>query len=68
MPALDEVAAEFRNQGDEIERSAIDNANGIHEPLLPVSVDAFRPFHYQVSSVGRRADVQRQDGARDRRL
>jgi len=50
-PALDEVAAEFRNQGYEVERSAMANASGIEEPLLRVSMDAFRAFHYQVAIV-----------------
>ncbi|MGB6056244.1 MAG: choline BCCT transporter BetT [Burkholderiaceae bacterium] len=50
-PALDEVAAEFRNQGYEVERSAIANAYGIEEPLLRVSMDTFRAFHYQVAIV-----------------
>ena len=47
-PALDDVAAEFRNQGYEVECSAKANATGIEEPLLRVSMDTFRAFHYQV--------------------
>lgn len=50
-PALDDVAAEFRNQGYEVERSGIANASGIEEPLLRVSMDAFRAFQYQVALV-----------------
>ena len=50
-PALDEVAAEFRNQGYEVERDAMTNASGIEEPLLRVSMDTFRAFHYQVAIV-----------------
>ena len=50
-PALDDVAAEFRNQGYEVERSELTNANGIEEPLLRVLMDASRAFHYQVSIV-----------------
>ncbi|WBY02703.1 choline BCCT transporter BetT [Ramlibacter tataouinensis] len=50
-PALDDVAAEFSNQGYEVERSAMPNANGIEEPLLRVSMDTFRAFHYQVAIV-----------------
>ncbi len=50
-PALDDVAAEFRKQGYEVERGAITNANGIEEPLLRVLMDAFRDFHYHVAIV-----------------
>ena len=50
-PALDDVAAEFRNQGYEVERSVMINADGIEEPLLRVSMDTFRAFHYQVAVV-----------------
>jgi choline/glycine/proline betaine transport protein len=50
-PALDEVAAEFRNQGYQIERSSMTNANGVEEPLLRVSMDTYRDFHYQVAIV-----------------
>src|SRR5690606_24461992 len=50
-PALDDVAAEFRNQGYKVERSAMLNANGIEEPLLQVLMDTFRAFHYQVAIV-----------------
>jgi choline/glycine/proline betaine transport protein len=50
-PALDEVAAEFRNQGYEVERDATPNADGIEEPLLRVSMDAFGDFQYQVAIV-----------------
>jgi choline/glycine/proline betaine transport protein len=50
-PALDDVAAEFRKQGYEVERGAITNASGIEEPLLRVAMDAFRDFHYHVAIV-----------------
>ncbi len=50
-PALDDVAAEFTNQGYEVERSVITNAIDIDEPLLRVSMDTFRAFHYQASIV-----------------
>ncbi len=50
-PALDDVAAEFRNQGYEVERGSMTNAIGIEEPMLRVSMDAFRAFHYQVAIV-----------------
>lgn len=50
-PALDDVAAEFRNQGYEVERSAMANATGIEEPVLRVSMDTFRAFQYQVAIV-----------------
>jgi choline/glycine/proline betaine transport protein len=49
--ALDDVAAEFRNQGYEAERSTMTNARGIEEPLLRVSMETFRAFHYQVAIV-----------------
>ena len=50
-PALDEVAAEFRNQNYTVEQSAIAGPTGIDEPVLRVSLDSFRPFHYQVALV-----------------
>lgn len=50
-PALDDVAAEFRNQGYDVEQSTQSNANGIEEPLLRVSMDTFRAFHYHVAVV-----------------
>ncbi|HUH59060.1 MAG TPA: choline BCCT transporter BetT, partial [Candidimonas sp.] len=50
-PALDDVAAEFRNQGYQVERSAKADAHGIDEPLLRVSMDTFRDFHYHVAIV-----------------
>src|SRR5690554_1411608 len=50
-PALDDVAAEFQKQGYEMERTAMPNAHGIEEPLLRVSMDTFRAFHYQVAIV-----------------
>lgn len=50
-PALDEVAAEFRNQGYEVEQEVMLNAHNIEEPVLRVSMETFRPFHYQVATV-----------------
>ena len=50
-PALDEVAAEFRSQGYEVERDAVASTSGIEGPLLRVTMDALRAFHYQVSIV-----------------
>ena len=50
-PALDEVAAEFRNQGYDVTRESVVNAHGIEEPLLRVSMDTFRDFHYHVAIV-----------------
>lgn len=51
QPALDDVAAEFRNQGYEVELTALPGPSGIDEPLLRVSLDRFRAFHYQVAVV-----------------
>jgi choline/glycine/proline betaine transport protein len=50
-PALDDVAAEFRNQGYEVERGTMTGTSGIEEPLLRVSMDTFRAFHYHVAIV-----------------
>src|SRR5690554_4679985 len=50
-PALDDLATEFRKQGYEMERTTMPNAHGIEEPLLRVSMDTFRAFHYQVAIV-----------------
>ena len=54
-PALDDVAAEFRREGYEVERSdqPLANGNGTgHEgPLLQVRLDAHPAFHYQVTLV-----------------
>lgn len=50
-PALDDVAAEFRNQGYDVEQSTMVNAHGIAEPVLHVSMDTFRAFHCQVAIV-----------------
>ncbi len=50
-PALDDVAAEFRTQGYEVEQGAMDNAYGVQEPLLRLSMGTFRAFHYQVAIV-----------------
>lgn len=54
-PALDDVAAEFRSQGYEVERgtttSTSASVSGIEGPLLRVALDAFHDFHYQVAIV-----------------
>lgn len=51
-PAIDDVAAEFRAQGYQVEKSAMANAEtGVDEPLLRVSMDEQRDFHYQVAMV-----------------
>lgn len=50
-PALDDVAAEFRHQGYDVEQTTMTNAYNIEEPVLRVSMDTFRDFHYQVAVV-----------------
>ena len=50
-PALDEVAAEFVNQGYQVERDVMTNTHGIEEPILRVAMEGFRDFHYQVAVV-----------------
>lgn len=50
-PALDDVAAEFRNQGYEVELASLPGPSGVEEPLLRVSLDRFRAFQYQVAVV-----------------
>ena len=50
-PALDEVAAEFRNQGYDVEHGTTSNASGIEEPFLRVAMESFRAFQYQVAIV-----------------
>lgn len=50
-PALDDVATEFRNQGYQVEQSTMAGSTGIEEPVLRVSMDSFRAFHYQVAVV-----------------
>lgn len=50
-PALDDVAAEFAKQDYAVERTAVTGASGIEEPLLRVSMDSFRAFHYHVALV-----------------
>jgi choline/glycine/proline betaine transport protein len=50
-PALDDVAAEFERQGYQVTRSAVADAFGIEEPVLRVSMDEFRDFHYQAAIV-----------------
>lgn len=50
-PALEEVATEFRNQGYEVDQTPMINASGIEEPVLRISMESFRAFHYQVAIV-----------------
>ena len=50
-PALDDVAAEFRKEGYEVERIDMSSASGNQGPLLRVAMDALHPFHYQVALV-----------------
>ncbi len=50
-PAMDDVASEFRNQGYDVEQSTLSGAHGIEEPLLRVTLEQFRAFHYHVSIV-----------------
>lgn len=50
-PALDDVAAEFRNQGYEVERSTMTGVTGEQEPVLQVFMDHFRAFYYHVALV-----------------
>jgi len=50
-PALDDVAAEFRGQGYEVERSTVAGASGTEEPVLRVWMDTFRDFLYHVAVV-----------------
>lgn len=50
-PALQDVATEFQNQGYTIDQTPMINDLGIEEPVLRVSMDAFRDFHYQVALV-----------------
>ncbi len=50
-PALDDVAAEFARQGYAVEQSTMTNEHGVAEPVLRVSMESFRAFHYQVAIV-----------------
>ncbi|GEK80676.1 choline transporter BetT [Agrococcus baldri] len=51
-PAMADVVAEFRAQGYEVEQGRMANATtGVDEPLLRVSMEEFRDFHYQVALV-----------------
>ena len=50
-PALDDIAAEFRKQGYDVEQTSMTNDHGIEEPVLRVSMETFRAFHYQVAIV-----------------
>lgn len=50
-PALDDVAAEFRNQGYAVERETVRTASGNEGPLLRVSMAGTHAFHYQVAIV-----------------
>ena len=49
-PALADVVAEFRAQGYEVEQGRMANTvTHVDEPMLRVSMDEFRDFHYQVA-------------------
>ena len=50
-PALDDLAAEFRNQGYDVEQITMPDDHGIEEPVLRVAMGEFRAFHYQVAVV-----------------
>ncbi len=50
-PALDDVAAEFRSQGYEVERGTVTSASGNEGPRLRVVMDALHAFEYQVAIV-----------------
>ncbi|MEO7198697.1 MAG: hypothetical protein ABIY56_00625, partial [Dokdonella sp.] len=50
-PALDDVAAEFRSQGYEVEQGTVTSASGIEGPCLRVVMDALHAFVYQVAIV-----------------
>lgn len=50
-PALDEVANEFIKQGYDVERSTVIDGYGVEEPLLRISMEEFRAFHYHVAIV-----------------
>ena len=50
-PALDDIAAEFRREGYEVERSDTPGASGSEGPLLQVALDAHAAFRYQVNPV-----------------
>src|SRR5690606_17589630 len=50
-PALNDVAAEFKNRGYRIGQHVMRDAFGVDVPLLRVSMDDFRDFHYQVAIV-----------------
>ncbi|AHG65376.1 choline BCCT transporter BetT [Advenella mimigardefordensis] len=50
-PALEDVAAEFRNQGYQAVCEDITSERGIQEPQLRVSMDSYRAFHYHVALV-----------------
>lgn len=51
QPALDDIAAEFRNQGYAVERETVPTVNGAEGPLLRVSMEEPHAFHYQVAIV-----------------
>lgn len=50
-PALEDVAAEFRNQGYDALCENITSERDIKEPQLRVSMERFRAFHYHVAVV-----------------
>ena len=50
-PALDDVAAEFRNQGYDAVCDTVTSERGVVEPQLRVAMDRSRAFHYHVAVV-----------------
>ncbi|MCR8670194.1 choline BCCT transporter BetT, partial [Agrococcus sp. HG114] len=52
VPALEDVAAEFREQGYEVEQTAVPGSAGVDEPVLVVRMEEEqRDFQYQVAMV-----------------
>ncbi|CEA00564.1 choline/carnitine/betaine transporter [Pseudomonas saudimassiliensis] len=50
-PALDEITNEFRKQGYNVERDVMLNVYQVEEPVLRVTMEDVRSFHYQVAMV-----------------
>ncbi|WP_315859893.1 BCCT family transporter [Mesopusillimonas faecipullorum] len=50
-PALNDLAAEFRKQGYDVEQTTMVDDYGVEEPVLRVTMESFRAFHYQVAIV-----------------
>lgn len=51
-PALDDVAAEFRRQGYEVDQHTVPGESGVEEPVIVVRMEAEqRDFQYQVAMV-----------------